>query len=290
MAEAVTNELRGRPPSAFHGRTFDARSLVLATAITMILLALLASLGATYRDKIDPIELLAVFEVPADEQEEAPPQPDAVDQPAEKPIDDGATSPPAPAPAPALAPMIGALDFAVVPIPAIELSPVTVPEVTLSGTAKVLADGAGSQSFGNGIVGGTGTAAGTGTSGEGEGGAGPGGDGAGGDGTRGRLFARWAPEMRMSQLKAFFPEAARPTRQGGYARVKCFVLEDHRVRDCTLINEFPVGLGFGAAAVASEPVMRVQVRDRRDKPVFNTWVLYFAEFRHPETGRRAPKK
>lgn len=285
MAEAVTNELRGRPPSAFHGGTFDARSLVLATAITMFLLWLLASIGAMPGDKTDPIELLAVFEVPADEQEEVPPQPDGVDQPAEKPIVDGATSPPAPGPAPALAPMIGALDLAAVPIPAIELSPVTVPEFTLSGTATVLADGAGSQSFGNGIVGGTGTAAGTGTSGEGEGGA-----GSGGDGTRSRLFARWAPEMRMSQLNAFFPEAARPTRQGGQAWVKCFVLEDHRVRDCTLIEEFPVGLGFGAAAVASEPVMRVQVRNRQGKRVFNTWVLYLAEFRHPETGSWAPKK
>lgn len=280
MAELVNTKVQPRLPIRFQGRTFDARSLVLAFAMTMLLLALIAFLGAMPRGQVDQVETLMLFEVPVHEQEQT--APDVVDQPEQSPFRNDTSSPPAPAPAPA--PQAGALDLAVVPVPAIELSRVNVPEVDVSGTASVPAEGAGSQNSGNG------SATGTGTGGDGTGGTGAGGNGSGGIGTGGKLFARWAPEMQLSKLDAFFPDAALETGQGGYALVKCFVLKDHSVRDCSLVHEYPAGLGFGAAAVASQTVMRVQVRDRRGKPVFDTWVLYHAEFRHPVTRRRAPKR
>jgi hypothetical protein len=266
----------------FRSRDLDARSFTLALILTALLIALLASLGVATRDPAAPNDLLAVFDIPP-VQDEVPPPPDVPEQRAEDLVEQDVFSPPPPAPAPAAA--IGAPDFAVVPIPQIPLSPVVVPEVAVSGNSPSLAEGFGDDHAGDGDT------AGIGTGGEGAGGSGTGGDGAGGGkGARQRLRARWAPGMRLSQLNAFFPDTALESGHGGYALIKCYALQDNSVRDCSVVNEHPAGLGFGAAAVASQPIMRVQVRDQRGKPVYNTWFLYHAHFRHPVTKRRAPRR
>ncbi len=282
MAELGASDEWQAVAGAFHGRGLDAKSFTLALALTALLIALLASLGTGYRAELVSDNLLAAFDIPP-AQDEVPPPPEVPEQQTEDPVEDKFALPPPPAPAPAAA--SGAPDLAIVPIPQIPLSPVVVPEVAVSGNSPALAEGVGDQDAGDGDT------AGIGTGGEGAGGSGTGGDGAGaGKKPRTRLRARWAPEMQRGHLNAFFPDTALESGHGGYALVKCFALQDHSVRDCSAIYEYPTGLGFGAAAVASQPVMRVQVRDQRGKPVYNTWFLYHAHFRHPVTKRRAPKR
>jgi hypothetical protein len=266
----------------FQRRDFDAKSFTLALVLTALLFALLASLGADDHDPAETDDFLAVFDIPP-VQDEVPLSPDVPEQQREELVEQDVASPPPPAPAPAAAG--GAPDLPIVPIPQIPLSPVVVPEVAVSRNAPVLAEGSGDQ------IAGDGDAAGVGTGGQGAGGSGTGVDGAGGGkGARTRLRGQWAPEMRLSQLNAFFPATALESGRGGYALIKCFALPGHRVRDCSVVSEYPAGLGFGAAAVASQPVLRVQVRDQRGKPVYNTWFLYHAHFRHPVTKRRAPQR
>ena len=282
MARSDASDYWQTAPNLLAGRRPDLRALTLALALTALLIALLASLGAVSRDTALPDDLLVVFDVPAPvAQADEPPPTDMPKPPTAGPVEQNVAARPAPS-SPAAA--MSAPALAVVPVPQIALSPVTVPEVVVSGDASVIAETEGTQNSGVGKF------AGAGAGGDGTRGTGTGGNGAGGKGGRQRLTARWAPEMRMSQLNAFFPDTALESGQGGYALVKCFVLQDHSVRDCIAIDEHPAGLGFGAAAVRSEPVMRVQVRDAKGKRVYNTWVLYHAYFRHPVTNRRAPKR
>lgn len=259
-----------------HGRPIDQRSLALAVGVTALLLALLASFGPGYRDQPTTLPVLVVFEVPDTNQPVLPPSQDVPRSEQRSATRDQAAPSPPPQPA-----MLAPMAAPVVPIPEIKLAPVPVPEVTLALSAQTVGDGSDMLTDGQGSAG---------IGGSGKGGGGPGGNGAGGRGTRPKLAARWAPEMRLDRLNAYFPDAALGSGHGGSAVVKCLALRDHRMRRCSLVSEYPAGLGFGAAALAAERVLRVQVTEPNGKPVYNTWVLFNAEFRHPVTGAWGPKE
>lgn len=277
MAEVAALDWKREPSYRVHRRPLDPKALALAALLTALLIALIASIGLGFRHPVATAPLLAVFDIPppAPAQDDDTPPPNAPDSEQLSATRDE----PAPQPAPQSAPL-AAPDLPIFPLPQIQISPVELPEIMLAGPARALTQGSDLKGRGEG---------GDGSGVDGAGGAGQGGDGSGGSGRRSKLSARWAPEMRLSQLKAYFPDAARASGNGGVGLVKCFALKNHRMRDCSIVGEYPAGLGFGAAAVASEPILRVQVRDQNGKRVFDTWVLFYAEFRHPVTGNKKPK-
>lgn len=276
MAELAALDWRKELSYNAHRRPLDVRSLVLAVGLTALLISLLALFGPGYRDLPESVPLLAVFEVPAPVQDDVAPPPDSPDKELVSATRDRAAPQSAPQPAP-----LAAMTAPIVPAPEIKLSPLLVPEITLAGPTQIVTDGRDTRGNGQG---------GAGVGGNGKGGGGLGGDGAGGSGTRPTLTARWAPEMRLSRLNAYFPDAAGASGHGGVAVIKCLALKNHRMRDCTAVGEYPEGLGFAEAALASEPVLRVQVRDQKGKRVYDQWVLFRLDFRHPETGKRSPPK
>ena len=273
MAELATLDWKRGPSYRVHRRPLDSKALALASLLTALLIALIASIGLGYRDPVATAPLLAVFDIPPPAPMQAEDTPPPVAPDSEQLTVTRVESAPKPAPQSA---SLAAPDLPILPLPKIDLSPLDLPEITLAGPTRTMTEGRDLK--GDGIGGG------------GVDGAGQGGDGAGGSGTGSKLSASWAPEMRLSQLNAYFPDAARESGNGGIGLVKCFALRNHRMRDCSLVGEYPAGLGFGVAALASEPVLRVQVRDQNGKRVFNTWVLFYAEFRHPDTGNKTPKQ
>ncbi len=46
-----------------------------------------------------------------------------------------------------------------------------------------------------------------------------------------------------------YPDRAQRQNRGGMAKIKCGVTADGHLEDCKILDEFPVGLGFGAAAL-----------------------------------------
>lgn len=282
MAESRAKDIRKSEPGGFRPSQLDARSLALALLLTALLAALIMSLGEKYRNPDETTELLTVFDNSSPSQDEEPPPlempQERPDQPEEK--SDASSPPPAPAPAPDA----GAPDLPVVPIPDIKLAPLTVPEVVLPATGRGLAGRDGMRNLGAGATDGNDTG------GNGAGGTGSGGSGTGGGkGARRKLSASWAPEMDLAQLDRFYPEAATETGDGGVALLKCKASRGNRVRDCSLVDEHPRGLGFGRAALASEKILRVQVHDESGRRVYNEWFILRAEFRKPEPIKKEMK-
>ena len=155
--------------------------------------------------------------------------------------------PPAPAPRSRIDP----------PPARIVLTDTVVPRPLPSLPTRIVGDGIlPSPGNGDGVAdtSGAGTGRGTGT-GAGEG------DGEGAATPQRRLQTRWAPSMRMRDLRRYFPRAALRQRIAGAAALDCLVVENDRVRDCRLLAEAPAGYGFGEAALRAEDRYRVEVVD-----------------------------
>ncbi len=146
---------------------------------------------------------------------------------------------------------------------AIALAPRTLPQVEIEVPIAPVALDAGSLSQ---ELGGAGTS-----------GAGSGGTGGGGNGGR-KLFASWAPSMDFSRDGRYYPPAARAARVEGVAWLRCLVIRNDRVRDCTLVGEDPKGFGFGAAALKTVPGLRLRLHDERGKRVYDDWAAVTSTF------------
>jgi len=282
VAGSKAKDIRNSEPGGFRLGELDTRSLALAMLLTALLAALIMSLGQRYRDPGETIELLTVFDNSPPSQHEEPPLLEMPQERPDQPEEKSDVSSPSPAPAPA--PNAGAPDLSVVPLPDIKLAPLTVPEVVLPATGRGSAVRDGTRNLGAGAKDGNDTG------GNGAGGTGSGGGGTGGGkGARRKLSASWAPEMDLAQLNSFYPEAATETGDGGVALLKCKASRGNRVRDCSLVDEYPHGLGFGPAALASEKILRVQVHDERGRRVYNEWFILRVEFRMPEPIKKKMK-
>lgn len=167
------------------------------------------------------------------------------DAPAPRPV----AAPPAPVP---------------VPVAAINLAPRALPIETLAvPLASVPADDAG------GVT----QAVGSGNGGSGAGGA----SGSEAGGGR-KLFVSWAPSMNFSRDNRYYPQAARAARVEGVAWLRCLVIRNDRVRNCTLVGEEPQGYGFGAAALRTVPGLRLRLHDERGERVYDDWAIVTSTF------------
>src|SRR3954468_24234190 len=59
----------------------------------------------------------------------------------------------------------------------------------------------------------------------------------------------WDVRPTAEMMERHFPPLAVMFAISGYARITCLVKVDHTLADCKVVDEGPVGLGFGAAAV-----------------------------------------
>lgn len=265
------------PPFGTKSRPLDSRALAFSLALTALLIGLLALLGPSYRAFSTPDRVLAVFPLPAIEDIDSLPQ--KVEE-----RDKVAATSEQPASAPAPRAVISAPNLSIVPTPEISLTPFVVPRVIVADRAPTITEGL--VSDGDRAIG---VLAGAGSGGAGSGGNGPGGTGGGsgtGSGKKSKLTASWAPEMHLAQLNSFYPQAAKASENGGVAWLKCKALRGNRVRYCSLVGEQPRGLGFGRAALAAEKIMRVQVRDRSGRQVYNEWFVLEAAFQKPGTSNK----
>jgi len=94
-----------------------------------------------------------------------------------------------------------------------------------------------------------------------------------------RLTTTWAPDMRFDRLHRRYPAEARAASIAGIARLECEVQRRSRVRDCRLLGEVPAGHGFGEAALQSQPIYRIQVRDQNGDRVYGERIILNAHFR-----------
>ena len=217
-------------------RMFGA-ALLLAIAL---LLFIMAGLGVSSDERAPTNPPLELFEVPPPTV--APPQaavivPDRAAEPSDP-------SPPAPASPVFVTPM--RLVVTDMEVASTELVPMV--------SSRVLGEGM-TSSFGDG---------------DGSGNGGPGGAGVGGQAIPpANLRVSWAPGMRMSWLREYYPEQALATGTRGLAVLNCEVLPDDRVRDCQLMSESPRGQGFGEAALAAQHVYLVRVHDQNGNRLYN---------------------
>lgn len=122
----------------------------------------------------------------------------------------------------------------------------------------------------------SGDADGTGGRGSGEGrGTGKGdGDGSG-SGTM--LYrADWVWKPTPANLRPYYPKAAgnRP----GRAAIACEVRLSTEVERCRILSEQPLGLGFGAASLASSPIFRIHPPRRDKRPIDRAWVVIIVNY------------
>lgn len=239
------------------GHRPDPRALALAVLGTALLFALIVFLPRSGRPaEADRVVIVALPVEVIQQETKVPPSTTEGRKPASTARDD-----PAPAPRASLP----VSDFAIRPVPAVELGPVVLPQIPLRDLAPVVTEGvvAGAEGAGGGASDGNGL-------------------GEKGSGRGRKLAASWAPEMSFAKLNSYFPKAAIPARTGGVAVLRCRVVRRNRVRNCSLVSENPAGLGFGQAALDAEAILRVQVHDQNGRKVHNEWILFEAVFRLPE--------
>ena len=262
---------QGRRPQYKAKLTYAEKrfAFVFALGVTAALFALLAFISPAEDRLGPPHEALTVFTLSVDAEESVQPDPPKVDQreiladTLEEAAPEGGQLTVSPAP-----------DLLIVPQAEITLTDWLIPEITLADTALEFTQGApsdGDQSSGP------------------EGIKGTGGDGVAGNGLgRGnQLFASWAPSMNFQKLNTFYPEDARGAGIEGFALLKCMVLKRDRVRDCTLVQDGPVGHDFGQAALDAEDILRVRVRNQVGRRVYNEWVIIETVFKPSATKQTA---
>ena len=244
-------------------------ALMLSVGLTMAMFGvlLLASISTMITAPVQ--QVLVAFDARAAEAEPVQqsdvirPEPEPVAAPIQVPGEPGSQ----PAPLPAAAPPSQVR----LPVAAIDLTPRTLPIETLAvPLAAVPIDEAGgvAQVIGSGEGGGgSGTGAGRGA----------GGSGSGSGGGR-KLFVSWAPSMDFSRDNRYFPPAARAARVEGVAWLRCLVIRNDRVRDCTLVGEEPQGYGFGEAALKTVPGLRLRLHDERGRRVYDDWAVVTSTF------------
>ncbi|MFM7348696.1 MAG: hypothetical protein ACKO01_04330 [Erythrobacter sp.] len=251
--------------------------MLFALCVTASLLGLLLLIPRAAERIVPEAETLVVLSLPEPPDRVIPP-------PQEKPVNQAeveAESREEAAPASRPRTAASAPAVPVIPSPLINLAPVELPQVPVTGDALGgvgQAEGRGDLAQGPTGPGGKG---GNGLGGDGSGGAGS------GRGTGNRLFASWAPDMDFSQNYRFYPREARLAGIEGKAWLRCFVLPGDRVRDCQVVAERPVGHGFGAAALKTEPGMRVRVRNQAGRRIFNVCVTIDSRFVLPKGMDRA---
>lgn len=273
---------RAAPPAPADGfvrrrSRADPAALLFALCGTAGLLGLLLLIPRAAERIVPEAETLVVLSLPEPpDQESPPPQEEPVNQ-AE--VEAMSREEAAPASRPRTAASAPAAP--VIPPPSINLAPVELPQVPVTGNAV----------RGIGQVEGMGDLAQGPTGPGGKGGNGLGGDGSGGAssgrGTGNRLYASWAPDMDFSQNYRFYPREARLAGIEGKAWLRCFVLPGDRVRDCQVVAERPAGHGFGAAAMKTEQGMRVRVRNQAGRRIYNVWVTIDSSFVLPKGKTRA---
>ena len=75
----------------------------------------------------------------------------------------------------------------------------------------------------------------------------------------------WVRRPSPGQLAKAFPKAAK-LRSNGSATLRCLVKSDGALADCAVIGEFPVGQGFGAAALTLAPAFQMRATTRDGTP------------------------
>ena len=81
-------------------------------------------------------------------------------------------------------------------------------------------------------------------------------------------------EPDVDQIRAFWPETAKGVE--GAATIRCTVTTDGRLAACSMLKEAPVGLGFGAAALAASPSYRFKPAKKLGQPVETDLILSIA--------------
>jgi hypothetical protein len=238
-------------------------ALALSAALTMAMFGVLMLASFSTGPASPAAQVLVAFDLRA-----SPPEPQGQQAPAAaRPAP--AASAPAPAPRPAStrpAPLR-------LPVVAIDLAPPVLPQMTVE-VPLVSPEPAGgiSQEAGS-AGGGAGEGSGKGDGGDGSGG----GDDGGGNGGR-KLFASWAPSMDFRKDNRHYPAAARSAKVEGVAWMRCLVVRNDRVRDCTLLDEEPRGYGFGKAALKTVPGLRLRLHDERGERVYDDWTIVTSTF------------
>ena len=106
-------------------------------------------------------------------------------------------------------------------------------------------------------------------------GSGQGGQGAGQGGGTGSGVGRGAGDGRfrllrgptIGELRRLHPPAAFRQRIGGQSTLSCRIRLDTRLEDCRVVEESPIGMGFGPAALAASIHFRFQPPIRDGAPV-----------------------
>ncbi|MEM9086205.1 MAG: hypothetical protein AAGB23_09815 [Pseudomonadota bacterium] len=251
-------------------------ALVFALGVTAALFTLLAFISPAEDRLGPPHEALTVFTISVDAEESVQPDPPKVDQ---REVLANTLEEAAPESGPLT--VSPAPDLLIVPESKITLTDWLIPEITLADAALEFTQGApseGDQDIGPEGIKGTG---GDGVAGNGLGGAGS------GLGRGNQLFASWAPSMNFEKLNTFYPEDARGAGIEGHALLKCMVLKRDRVRDCSLVEDGPVGHDFGQAALDAEDILRVRVRNQVGRRVYNEWVIIETVFKPSATKHTA---
>lgn len=77
----------------------------------------------------------------------------------------------------------------------------------------------------------------------------------------------WVMKPDGGDLEAYYPDKARKEGVNGRATIECTVEESGNLIDCTVIDEAPVGYGFGEATVRASAKFRMKPRTVNGAPV-----------------------
>lgn len=60
----------------------------------------------------------------------------------------------------------------------------------------------------------------------------------------------------------FYPPAAKAAGVNGYVMLNCLVKDDHTLADCRVVQEMPVGMGFGEASLRASRTITMRITTR----------------------------